>query len=70
MVKSLENWQKNSLLIQEVQKGMATWAILVTNSDKIMKNALWFANHHRIGTPEREYIAKSISEFIDNKMRK
>ena len=42
----------------------------LTNSDKIMKNALWFANHHRIGTPEREYIAKSISEFIDNKMRK
>jgi len=28
MVKSLENWQKNSLLIQEVQKGMATWVIL------------------------------------------
>lgn len=40
------------------------------NSKMIMRQSFFFGNHTGIGEPEREYIADSITEFLDSSSKK
>jgi CDP-6-deoxy-D-xylo-4-hexulose-3-dehydrase len=39
------------------------------NADYIMQNSFWFGNHQGIGKEEREYIADTIIDFIESRVK-